>query len=64
MLRKNGYVIFSKEQNLLAGQYYFEYSFLKLNKRFFVRSWLYFIYVCSILFSTYRRVCSYFRIIY
>jgi len=38
MLRKNGYVIFSKEQNLLAGQYYFEYSFLKLNKRFFVRS--------------------------
>lgn len=37
LLRSNSYVIFSKEQNLLAGQYYFEYSFLKLNPRFFIQ---------------------------
>jgi hypothetical protein len=38
LLRSNGYVIFSKEQNLLAGQYYFEYSFLRFNSRFFTGS--------------------------
>ena len=37
-LRSHGYVIFFKEQNLLAGQYYFEYAFLKLNQRFFIQS--------------------------
>lgn len=37
LLRSKNYVIFSKEQNLLAGQYYFEYSFLRLNQRFFTK---------------------------
>jgi len=37
-LRSNNYVIFSKEQNLLAGQHFFEYGFLKLNPRFFIQS--------------------------
>lgn len=37
LLRSKNYVIFSKEQNLLAGQYYFEYSFLRMNQRFFTK---------------------------
>ena len=37
-LSDNNYVVFFKEQNLLAGQYYFEYAFLRLNPRFFVQS--------------------------
>lgn len=35
LLRYNNYVIFSKENNLYAGPYFFEYAFLKLNARFF-----------------------------
>jgi hypothetical protein len=35
LLRANNYVIFNKEPNLLAGPDYFEYTFLKLNSRFF-----------------------------
>ncbi|CAF2079371.1 unnamed protein product [Rotaria magnacalcarata] len=38
LLRNNNYVIFSKENNLYAGPFFFEYAFLKLNPRFFVRS--------------------------
>ena len=37
-LRSNSYVIFSKEDNILAGPWYYEYSFLKLNPRFFIQS--------------------------
>lgn len=37
-LRSIGYVIFAKEQDLIAGQYWFGYSFLKLNSRFFIES--------------------------
>lgn len=37
-MRNNHYVIFIKENNLLAGPYFFEYAFLKLNPRFFVKS--------------------------
>ncbi|UJR20132.1 hypothetical protein I4U23_023264 [Adineta vaga] len=33
--RKNSYVISNKENNLYAGAYFFEYSFLKLNPLFF-----------------------------
>jgi hypothetical protein len=36
--RDNHYVISIKENNLLAGPYFFEYAFLKLNPRFFVQS--------------------------
>lgn len=35
-LRNKQYVIFSKENNLLAGPYFFEFAFLKLNPLFFV----------------------------
>ncbi|CAF3528945.1 unnamed protein product [Rotaria sp. Silwood1] len=35
LLRSNNYVIFNKENNLLAGPYFFEYGFLKLNPQFF-----------------------------
>jgi hypothetical protein len=34
-LRKNHYVITIKENNILAGPYFFEYVFLRLNPRFF-----------------------------
>ncbi|CAF2922543.1 unnamed protein product [Rotaria sp. Silwood2] len=37
-MRNNNYVIFSKENNLLGGPYFFEYAFLKLNSRFFIQS--------------------------
>lgn len=36
--RDNNYVIVIKENNLLAGPYFFEYCFLKLNPRFFIES--------------------------
>jgi hypothetical protein len=36
-LRSNSYVIFAKEQNILGGPWFFEYSFLKLNSRFFIQ---------------------------
>jgi len=35
-MRNHHYVIFMKENNLIAGPYFFEYAFLKLNSRFFV----------------------------
>ena len=35
LLRRNHYVIFNKEPNLIAGAKFFEYTFLRLNKRFF-----------------------------
>jgi len=35
LLRANNYVIFNKEPNLIAGPKFFEYTFLKLNSRFF-----------------------------
>jgi hypothetical protein len=35
LLRTNHYVIFNREPNLLAGPKFFEYTFLKLNSRFF-----------------------------
>jgi hypothetical protein len=35
LLRANNYVIFNKEPNILAGPKFFEYTFLKLNSRFF-----------------------------
>lgn len=35
LLRQNNYVIFSKENNLYAGPYFFEYAFLRLNPLFF-----------------------------
>ena len=35
-MRQHHYVNFMKENNLIAGPFYFEYSFLKLNSRFFV----------------------------
>ncbi|CAF3415105.1 unnamed protein product, partial [Rotaria sp. Silwood2] len=38
LLCNHNYVIFNKEQNLLAGHRYFEYAFLKLNSQFFVHS--------------------------
>ncbi|CAF2772772.1 unnamed protein product [Rotaria sp. Silwood2] len=38
LLRNNNYVIFNKENNLLAGPYFFEYGFLKLNPHFFIQS--------------------------
>ncbi|CAF3165686.1 unnamed protein product [Rotaria socialis] len=37
-LRSNNYVIFSKENNLYAGPYFFEFAFLKLNPSFFNQS--------------------------
>jgi len=38
-MRKNHYVITNKEGNLIAGPYFFEYGFLKLNPRFFLESY-------------------------
>jgi hypothetical protein len=35
LLRAHNYVIFNKEPNLIAGRSFFEYTFLKLNSRFF-----------------------------
>ena len=35
-MRRRGYVIFSKEENILAGPWFYEYSFLRLNQRFFL----------------------------
>jgi len=35
LLRNNHYTIFNKEPNLIAGREFFEYAFLKLNKKFF-----------------------------
>jgi hypothetical protein len=34
LLKTNNYVILNKEPNLLDGQKYFEYTFLKLNSQF------------------------------
>ena len=36
--RSNDYVIVSKENNIIAGPYFFEYAFLKLNPLFFLQS--------------------------
>ena len=35
-MRQRNYVIIFKENNIVAGPYFFEYGFLKLNTRFFV----------------------------
>ncbi|CAF4563524.1 unnamed protein product [Rotaria socialis] len=35
LLREHHYVIFSKEPNMIAGNEFFEYAFLKLNSQFF-----------------------------
>ena len=35
-MRNHHYTIFIKEQNLIAGPYFFEFGFLKLNPRFFI----------------------------
>ena len=35
-LRNHSYVIFAKEENILAGPWFYEYAFLRLNPRFFL----------------------------
>ena len=35
LIRSYDYTIYSKENNVLAGPYFFEFSFLRLNRRFF-----------------------------
>lgn len=37
-LQNLGYVIFAKEENVLAGPWFYEFAFLRLNRRFFSQS--------------------------